>query len=111
TRDLLQAMQADWPGNSNTVLRVDGGMSNSETTMQFLADMLNAPIERPANMETTALGAAILAGHQAGLIPDLDALALAWKPQRRFEPAMNAQLREKKWAGWQKAIGQTIANQ
>lgn len=110
TRNLLEAMQADWPNNSKTVLRVDGGMTKSEITMQFLADMLNAPIERPANMETTALGAAILAAHQAGLIPNLDTLAQTWKPQRRFEPAMNAQQREKKWNGWCNAVEHLLSH-
>ena len=62
TRDLLDAMRADWPGSANTVLRVDGGMAASDVTMQFLADILAAPVDRPAVMETTALGAAYLAG-------------------------------------------------
>lgn len=110
TRDLLEAMKADWPNHSNTVLRVDGGMSKSAPAMQFLADMLNAPIERPANMETTALGAAMLAGQQAGILPNFDALALAWKPQHRFVPTMNAQLREKKWNGWRNAIRRSISH-
>ncbi len=108
TRDLLEAMQADWPNISNTVLRVDGGMTKSEPAMQFLADILNAPIERPAIMETTALGAAILAGHQAGLIPDLESLAQNWKPERRFEPSMHTDIRQHKWNGWRNAVRQTL---
>ena len=62
TRDLLEAMRADWPAAGDTVLRVDGGMTASDVTMQFLADILAAPVDRPAVMETTALGAAYLAG-------------------------------------------------
>ncbi len=72
TRDLLEAMRADWPDAAGgTVLRVDGGMAASDVTMQFLADILAAPVDRPIVMETTALGAAYLAGHAAGLCPDL----------------------------------------
>ena len=62
TRDLLEAMRADWPAAAGTVLRVDGGMTASDVTMQFLADILGAPVDRPVVMETTALGAAYLAG-------------------------------------------------
>ena len=62
TRDLLEAMRADWPAAADTVLRVDGGMTASDVTMQFLADILGAPVDRPVVMETTALGAAYLAG-------------------------------------------------
>src|SRR5262249_60206197 len=71
-RDLLEAMRADWPGaGANTVLRVDGGMAASDVTMQFVADILATPVDRPVVMETTALGAAYLAGYAAGLCPDL----------------------------------------
>ena len=80
TRDLLEAMRADWPaGGAGTVLRVDGGMAASDVTMQFLADILAAPVDRPAVMETTALGAAYLAGAAAGLCPDLAGFAGTWK--------------------------------
>ena len=69
TRDLIEAMQADWASDANTVLRVDGGMVASDWTMQFLADMLAAPVDRPAVLETTALGAAYLAGMAARPCP------------------------------------------
>ena len=70
TRDLLEAMRADWPAaGTDTVLRVDGGMAASDLTMQFVADILAAPVDRPAVMETTALGAAYLAGYAAGRLP------------------------------------------
>ena len=85
TRDLLDAMRADWPAAADTVLRVDGGMAASDGTMQFLADILDAPVDRPAVMETTALGAAYLAGLPAGVCPDLDGFRrnLAARPPLR----------------------------
>ena len=69
TRDLLEAMRADWPAAADTVLRVDGGMTASDVTMQFLADILGAPVDRPVVMETTALGAAYLAGLAGRRLP------------------------------------------
>ncbi|GIK99010.1 MAG: glycerol kinase [Alphaproteobacteria bacterium] len=110
TRDLLEAMRADWPAatEADTVLRVDGGMTASEWTMQFLADILAAPVDRPTVMETTALGAAYLAGRQAGVCPDLPGFAATWKRDRRFEPRMEAATRERKWAGWRDAVRRTL---
>jgi len=110
TRDLLEAMRADWPaaGGAGTVLRVDGGMAASDVTMQFVADILAAPVDRPAIMETTALGAAYLAGAAAGLCPDLGGFAATWKCERRFEPRMDAATRERKWAGWRDAVARTL---
>jgi glycerol kinase len=104
TRGLLEAMRADWPVAADTVLRVDGGMSVSDVTMQFLADMLGAPVDRPAVMETTALGAAYLAGHQAGVCPGLAGFSATWRLDLRFEPRMDGPTRARKWAGWQAAI-------
>ncbi len=109
TRDLLEAMRADWPAApGDTVLRVDGGMTASDMTMQFLADILAAPVDRPVVMETTALGAAYLAGRAAGVCPDLADFAATWKLDRRFEPKMDAATRSRKWAGWQDAIRRTL---
>ncbi len=110
TRDLLDAMRADWPAaaGASTVLRVDGGMTASEFTMQFLADILGAPVDRPVVMETTAVGAAYLAGRQAGICPDLDGFAATWKRDRRFEPKMDPETRQRKWDGWCAAIGRTL---
>jgi glycerol kinase len=110
TRDLIEAMRANWPAamDAGTVLRVDGGMTVSDVTMQFLADILNAPVDRPAVMETTALGAAYLAGRAAGVCPDIAAFGAMWKLDRRFEPAMDANTRAKKWAGWQDAVRRTL---
>jgi glycerol kinase len=110
TRDLLEAMRADWPaGGAKTVLRVDGGMAASDVTMQFVADILDAPVDRPAVMETTAVGAAYLAGHAAGLCPDLPGFAATWKCERRFEPQMDPATRERKWAGWRDAVARTLS--
>jgi glycerol kinase len=110
TRDLLEAMRADWPGTgANTVLRVDGGMAASDVTMQFVADILAAPVDRPVVMETTALGAAYLAGYAAGLCPDLPGFAAMWGCERRFEPRMDDTTRERKWAGWREAIARTLS--
>jgi glycerol kinase len=104
TRGLLEAMHADWPGAVNTVLRVDGGMTVSDIAMQFLADILGAAVDRPAVMETTALGAAYLAGLKAGVCPDPAGFSKTWQLDRRFEPAMEEAVRARKWAGWQDAV-------
>ena len=110
TRDLIEAMHADWPASrgAQTVLRVDGGMTASDETMQFLADILAAPVDRPVVMETTALGAAYLAGRAAGLCPGLDGFAAQWQLDKRFTPYMDAQTREKKYAGWKDAVRRTL---
>ncbi len=110
TRDLLEAMRADWPAaaGSATVLRVDGGMTASDATMQFLADILASPVDRPVVMETTALGAAYLAGRAAGICPDLDGFAAQWRLDRRFQPRMGASERERKYSGWKDAVKRTL---
>lgn len=115
TRDLLEAMRADWPqpnspdaGGSATVLRVDGGMTASDGCMQFLADILASPVDRPVVMETTALGAAYLAGRQACLCPDVDGFAAQWRLDRRFQPQMNSTVRERKYDGWKDAVRRTL---
>lgn len=108
TRDLLEAMRSDWPATgTDTVLRVDGGMAASDITMQFVADILAAPVERPRVMETTAIGAAYLAGYRAGLCPDLSGFSAAWTCQRRFEPRLDETTRERKWRGWRDAVART----
>jgi glycerol kinase len=110
TRDLLDAMRADWPAaGKDTVLRVDGGMAASDFAMQFLADILAAPVDRPVVKETTALGAAYLAGYAAGLCPDMQGFAALWKCERRFQPRMDHATRERKWSGWRDAIGRTLS--
>jgi glycerol kinase len=109
TRDLMDAMRRDWQGDTGTVLRVDGGMAASEWTMQFLADICDAPVDRPPVLETTALGAAWLAGMRAGLYPQADEFAAGWRSERRFEPAMDAALRRRKLAGWRDAVRRTLS--
>lgn len=108
TRDLVEAMRADWPEATETVLRVDGGMTASDAAMQFIADIMDAPVDRPRVMETTALGAAYLAGFAAGLCPDLDGFAATWQRERRFLPQMDAATRERKWQGWRDAVSRTL---
>ena len=104
TRDLLQAMQADWQTDADVVLRVDGGMSVSAWTMQSLADILGAPVDRPVMQETTALGAAWLAGMQAGIYPDQSGFGKTWALDRRFTPEANEKDREEGYARWQRAV-------
>ena len=87
TYDLREAMRADWPGGqAANVLRVDGGMTASDWTMQRLADLLDAPVDRPVVQETTALGAAYLAGLAAGVYPAPEKFADNWRLERRFKP-------------------------
>jgi glycerol kinase len=110
TRDLLEAMRADWPqGAGDNVLRVDGGMTASNWAMQFLADILNAPVDRPKVLETTALGAAWLAGMRAGVYPDRNGFAQTWARERRFEPKMDAARRDTKYALWKRAVQATMS--
>ena len=113
TRDLLEAMHADWPSAkaSTTVLRVDGGMTVSDITMQYVADILASPVDRPVVMETTALGAAYLAGRAAGICPDLEGFAAQWQLDRRFEPRMDFETRERKYSGWRDAVQRTLTEQ
>lgn len=108
TRDLLEAMRRDWKGGGDTVLRVDGGMVASDWTMQFLADILNAPVDRPAILETTALGAAWLAGSRAGVWPGMAEFAASWARDKRFEPEMDAAERKRKIKGWDVAVRRTL---
>jgi glycerol kinase len=109
TADLLDAMRADWPAgvNGNTILRVDGGMANSDAVMQFLADILNAPVDRPVATETTARGAAYLAGRSAGIYPDLNRLGDLWKLDRRFAPKMDNAIRAERLVHWRDAVSRT----
>jgi glycerol kinase len=110
TRDLLEAMRADWPqGAGDNVLRVDGGMTASNWAMQFLADILNAPVDRPKVLETTAVGAAWLAGMRAGVYPDRHGFAQTWARERRFEPKMDAARRDTKYALWKRAVQATMS--
>jgi glycerol kinase len=109
TADLFDAMRADWPAgaHSGTVLRVDGGMANSDLAMQFLADILDSPVDRPNATETTARGAAYLAGLAAGIYPDLNALEKLWRLDRRFSPNIDSNARAAALLHWRDAVART----
>ncbi|MCO6185132.1 glycerol kinase GlpK [Rhizobium sp. L1K21] len=110
TRDLLDAMKGDWKGGGReTVLRVDGGMVASDWTMQRLSDLLDAPVDRPTILETTALGAAWLAGSRAGVWPSRDEFSKSWARDRRFEPQMDEKTRKAKLKGWKDAVRRTLS--
>ena len=108
TEDLLAAMRRDWRQPAQTVLRVDGGMVASDWTMQALADILDAPVDRPVVLETTALGAAWLAGHGAGVWPDQAGFSALWRRDRRFEPSMAPATRLRKLSTWRRAVAATL---
>ncbi len=110
TRDLLDAMKKDWKGGSaKTVLRVDGGMVASDWTMQCLADILDAAVDRPTILETTALGAAWLAGSRAGVWPKAAEFSRKWALDQRFQPAMDDKTRRRKLKGWRDAVRRTLS--
>jgi glycerol kinase len=109
TRDLLEAMRADWGTAASGVLRVDGGMTASDFSMQFLSDILGAPVDRPVVTETTALGAAYLAGLQAGLCPPPETFQSNWALERRFTPQMDEAVRAAKYARWGRAVAATMS--
>ena len=106
TRDLLGAMLDDAGITGSVTLRVDGGMAASDWAMQFLADMTGLAVQRPANLETTALGAAYLAGLDAGVYPEPEAFARGWASAARFTPALDEGVRAAKYAGWRRAVAQ-----
>ena len=109
TRDLLEAMRADWPEARAGVLRVDGGMVASDWAMGFLSDIIGAPVDRPEVRETTALGAAWLAGMRAGLYPGPEGFAETWRLERRFEPRTDSAERDARYADWRRAVAATMA--
>ena len=108
TLDLLKAMQADWQQSGDTVLRVDGGMVASDWTMQRLADILQSPVDRPIIAETTALGAAWLAGSRAGIWPDQQGFAASWQLDKNYAPQMPPSERDCKVAGWDNAVKRVL---
>ena len=108
TLDLLDAMRGDWGSAAELVLRVDGGMVKSDWTMQRLADLIGAPVDRPSVLETTALGAAYLAGLQSGFYPEPVEFARHWLLEKRFVPAMDAVRRKAKIAAWKNAVARTL---
>lgn len=108
TKDLVRAIQND--GAHLQALRVDGGMAVNDWVMQFLSDILNVTVDRPRVTETTALGAAYLAGLHTGVYKSLDEIAQLWERERRFEPAMRPALRESLYAGWLDAVERVCNN-
>ncbi|RMF11799.1 MAG: glycerol kinase [Alphaproteobacteria bacterium] len=112
TRDLLEAMFAALgeaaPSTRERVLRADGGMTANRWLMQFLTDMVDMPVDVAVVTETTALGAAYLAGLGAGLLPDLDAIAARWQVAQRYRPRMDGAERDALYAGWQQALNRTL---
>ena len=97
-------------GLSLNVLKVDGGMAANDWMLQFLADVLDRPVERPANLETTALGAAYMAGRASGVYGDEAAFAALPRRRIRFMPAACAPLRERLLAGWREAVERTLSS-
>jgi glycerol kinase len=108
TRDLLEAMSADGARHADT-LRVDGGMAANQWLCQFLADILEVPVERPEQIETTALGAAFLAGLATGVWPDLKALEATWTRHSAYAPRMAPAMRATLLAGWKSALKRALA--
>ena len=108
TADLIEAMRGDWGKAGDTVLRVDGGMVASDWTMQRLADLIAAPVDRPTVLETTALGAAYLAGLAAGVYPAPAEFAKQWALNRRFTPSMAGDERARKLGLWRDAVRRTL---
>ena len=108
TRDLIDAMADD--GISPSVIRVDGGMVQNDWFLQFLADILEVPVQRPVNAESTVLGAAYLAGLGAGVFESPEEISALWKSDALFEPGMSNDQREKILGGWATAVGQVQSN-
>jgi len=108
TRDLIEAMRADWKGASQTVLRIDGGMVSNGWAMQTLANQLQAPVDRPVVTETTASGAAYLAGLAAGLCPAPKEFAASWSLEKRFEPKISAEDANRLYSGWRQSIAKLL---
>ena len=109
TRDLLEAMQGDMGGTGKAQLRVDGGMTASDWAMQFLADITGAPVDRPTVLESTALGVAWLAGMRAGVYPSQEEFAASWALDRSFDPELDAETRETRYAAWKRAVEATLS--
>jgi glycerol kinase len=109
TRDLLGAMRKDWPRQADTLLRVDGGMAANDWTMQRLSDILGVAVDRSDSSEVTALGAAWLAGHGAGIWPDQAGFAAEWHLERQFTPSMDANERDLLLKGWDCAVQCALA--
>jgi len=115
TRDLYEAMRSDWDlasgeHSAEAVLRVDGGMVANDWMVQSLSDVLQAPVDRPEVIETTALGAAWLAGMHIGLYPELEDFSKTWALDRQFTPEMSREAAEDRYTGWRDAVGRTLTD-
>ena len=110
TSDLLSAISKDLGESKLSAIRVDGGMAASNWTMQMLSDLVELPVDRPKNLETTALGAAYLAGMQVGIYPPMDEFSESWQSESQFNSKMKEELRERKLAGWKDAVRRTLSN-
>ncbi|WP_438996949.1 glycerol kinase GlpK [Candidatus Puniceispirillum sp.] len=108
TRDLTEAMSADWDNKGKMVLRIDGGMVANNWAMQMLSNQLGAPVDRPVITETTALGAAYLAGLAAGICAPPDEFAASWKLEKRFEPNVDCGNSDTLYAGWKQAVARLL---
>ena len=110
TSDLLNAISKDLGESKLSAIRVDGGMAASNWTMQMLSDLVELPVDRPKNLETTALGAAYLAGMQVGFYPPMDEFSESWQSESQFNSKMKEELRARKLAGWKDAVRRTLSN-
>jgi glycerol kinase len=108
TKDVLEVMQQE-AGLSLTTLKVDGGAAANAMLLQFQADLLGVPVRRPVVRETTALGAAYLAGLAVGYWDGLDDVTRNWALDREFAPQMGAAERDRLYAGWRKAVTRALA--
>ena len=108
TRELMEAMESDGAGRP-VALRVDGGLAANDWAMQFLSDVLGLPVERPRVTETTALGAACLAGLETGFFEDLDAVRRVWQRDRLWRPSMPEDRRDALYSGWKAAVRRTLS--
>lgn len=112
TRDLYEAMRSDWEKSSgesaNAVMRIDGGMVANDWMAQSLADILQAPVDRPQVIETTAVGVAWLAGYRAGIYPTQQQFSKIWALERHFEPLMSSQDANERYSGWLDAVGRVL---
>ena len=108
TRDLIEAMRADWDNSDGAVLRIDGGMVSNDWLVQTLSNQLGAPVDRPVVTETTALGAAYLAGLAADICPAPGTFAADWELEKRFEPAIDSADADMLYGGWKQAVARLI---
>ena len=108
TRDLIEAMREDGAASSQTVIRIDGGMVANDWAMQNLANQLMAPVDRPNVIETTASGAAYLAGLRAGLYPKPAEFAQTWSLEKRFSPNVSVDEANQSYEGWRKSISKLL---